>query len=116
MLIACVIASILIGNPLRFNLEQFAGSTPQQTSITGKISPAEAADGCLIMRAKDSLKAPIVWGSFSQQVKPGTYKLVSKCKSSLIKMYRLDNLEVKRRPRIECRRADSSEMICNRIC
>ena len=62
MFLACVIASILIGNPLRFNLEQY--STLQQTSITGKISPEKAADVALIIRAKDTLKTPIVLQPF----------------------------------------------------
>jgi hypothetical protein len=93
MLLACVIASILIGNPLRFNLEQY--STRQQTSITGKISPEEAADVALIIHAKDTLKTPVVWGNFSQQVKPGTYKLVVSAKAPF-KNVSLGNLEVKR--------------------
>jgi len=92
MLLACVIASILIGNPLRFNLEQYP---QQQTSITGKISPEEAADVALIIHAKDTLKTPVVWGNFSQQVKPGTYKLVVSAKAPF-KNVSLGNLEVRR--------------------
>jgi len=93
MLLACVIASILIGNPFRFNLEKY--SAYQQTAITGKISPEEAADLALLIDAKDTLRTPVIWGSFSQQVKPGTYKLVVSAKSPF-RNVSIGKLEVKR--------------------
>jgi len=92
MLLACVIASILIGNPFRSNIEQF--SSQQQTSITGTISPEEVADVALLIHAKDTLRTPVVWGSFSQQVNPGMYKLVVSAKSPF-KNVSIGNLEVK---------------------
>jgi hypothetical protein len=92
-IIACVIASILIGNPFSFRLRQYAGSL-QQTSIAGKISPAEAAEVVLIVHARDTLKTPIMWGSFSQQVRPGKYKLIINARPPY-KNALLGNLEVK---------------------
>jgi hypothetical protein len=92
-IIACVVISILIGNPFSFHLEQYAISF-QQTSITGKISPAEAAEVVWILHAKDTLRTSILWGNFSQQVKPGTYKLIVNAKPPY-KDVSLGNLEVK---------------------
>ena len=92
-LLACVIASLIIGNPLSFHLQPYPAF--QQTSITGKISPAEAAETALIIEAKDTLKTPVVWGNFSQHVKPGNYKLVISAKSPF-KNVSIGNLEVKR--------------------
>jgi hypothetical protein len=89
-ILACVITSIVISNPLSFRLEQHPA---QQTSITGKISPAEASETGLIIGKKDTLKTPIVWGNFSQQVKPGTYKFVVSAKAPF-KNVSLGNLEV----------------------
>jgi hypothetical protein len=92
-LLACVIASILIGKPFPFNLQQY--SSLQQTSITGKISPETAAEVALIIRGRDTLKTPVIWGSFSQKVKPGTYKLVVSAKKPF-RNVSIGNLEVKR--------------------
>jgi hypothetical protein len=92
-ILTCVIASIFIGNPFLFHLQQHSVSF-QQTSITGKISPAEAAEVAWVMNAKDTLKTAIMWGSFSLQVKPGKYKLVINTKAPY-KNVSLGNLEVK---------------------
>lgn len=91
-LLACVIASVIIGNPLSFHLQDY--SVSQQTSITGKISPAEAADVICVIDAKDTLKTAIVWGNFSLPVKPGTYKLFVNAKAPY-KNVSLGNLEIK---------------------
>jgi hypothetical protein len=91
-ILACVIASFVISNPLSFHLEQYPF---QQTSITGKITPAEASETALIIDAKDTLKTPVVWGNFSQQVKPGIYKLIVSAKAPF-KNVSLGNLEVRR--------------------
>jgi hypothetical protein len=92
--IACVIGSALVGDPLSFHL-QSCSNPQQQTLITGKISPAEAAEVAWIMNSRDTLKTPIKWGNFSQPVKPGTYKLVVTGKPPY-KNIALGNLEVKR--------------------
>ena len=92
-ILACVIASLVVSNPLSFHLQHYTGF--QQTSITGKISPEEAAETALIIKAKDTLRTPVVWGNFSQQVKPGTYKLIVAAKAPF-KNVSLGNLEVKR--------------------
>src|SRR6266496_2341429 len=91
-ILACVIASILIGHPFSFHLQEY--SAFQQTLITGKISPEDAAETALIIVAKDTLKTPITWGNFSLQVKPGTYKLFVSAKAPY-KNVSMSNLEVK---------------------
>jgi hypothetical protein len=92
LLLACVIASILIGNPCRFNTEY---QPPlRQTAIAGRISPVEAADVALIIHKKDTLRTPVIWGSFSQHVEPGTYKLFV-CGKKPFMNVSLNNLEVR---------------------
>jgi hypothetical protein len=107
-ILTTLIASILISNPISFHLQQYSGSL-KQTTITGKISPAEAAEVVWIVRAKDTLKTPIKWGSFSQQVKRGKYKLIINAKAPY-KNASLGNLEVKENHVLNGR-VDSSEMI-----
>lgn len=64
-----------------------------QTSITGKIIPAEQAEIVFAISA-DTVKAIPVMGTFSLQVKPGIYKLFVNAKDPY-KDYMIDNLEVK---------------------
>lgn len=68
---AFALTSVLIGNPFLIHVEPL-----QQTAIIGRISPAEASETALIVHNRDTLKTPVVWGNFSQQVKPGTYRLI----------------------------------------
>jgi hypothetical protein len=88
--VTCIITSILISNPFSIHIE-----APQETAIKGKISPIEASETALIIRDRDTLKTPVVWGNFSQQVKPGTYKLIVSAKPPF-KNAALGNLDVKR--------------------
>jgi hypothetical protein len=90
---ACMIGSVLVGDPVGFH-EQPSSNFQQQTLITGKISPAEAAEVAWIMNTRDTLKTLIRWGNFSQQVKPGRYKLIVKAKPPYQKVF-LCNLVVK---------------------
>jgi hypothetical protein len=91
-LLACLVASFLIGNPLSFHPEQYA--PVQQTSITGRISPEAAAELVWAVNGKDTTKTMIVGGSFSLAVKPGTFTLFVNAKSPY-KNVSLGNLEVK---------------------
>ena len=93
-----VIASVLIGNLMPFNMQQSSAngrsSDILQASITGKISPADGAEVVWAISATDSVKAMVALGSFSIQVKPGLYKLIVDAKEPL-KDAQLDNLDVK---------------------
>ncbi len=92
-ILACVVASIVIGNPLSFHMPRYSAN--QQSSITGKVSPSEAANAAWIISAKDTLKTTIVWGNFSLPASPGTYKLLVSARPPY-KNILLGNLEVKR--------------------
>lgn len=73
----------------------FAFNTTQQASITGKVTPVDAAQAVWAISATDSVKSTnISSGSFSLQAKPGTYKLVIDAKEPF-KDVTLDNLELK---------------------
>jgi hypothetical protein len=89
---ACYIAALIVTNPFSFRIEPYPHSQP--TSITGKISPAEACETIWLIRAKDTLKTPVVWGNFSRQVKPGVYKLLVGANPPF-KNVSIGNLEVK---------------------
>jgi hypothetical protein len=65
-----------------------------QGSITGRVSPADAADAVWVLNTKDSVRAGLVSGSFSAEVKPGRHKLLVDAKSPYRDVV-LDNLEVK---------------------
>ena len=53
----------------------FAFQTPQ-ASITGKVSPGDGAESVWAISPTDSVKAMINAGTFTMQVKPGTYKVM----------------------------------------
>jgi hypothetical protein len=91
-LLACLVATFLIGNPLSFHMPQY--SIVQQTSITGKISPEAAAELVWAVNGKDTLKTMLMAGNFSLQVKPATYTLFVNAKAPY-KNVSLGNLEVK---------------------
>jgi hypothetical protein len=91
-IVACVIASIVISNPWSMHIQTYSGS--QQSSITGKVSPSEAAETAWVISAKDTLKTTIVWGNFSLQANPGIYKLIVSAKAPY-KNISLGNLEVR---------------------
>lgn len=91
-ILACVIASSIIGNPLSFNLQ--TSKAIQQASITGRISPPEGSDFVWVLGATDSLRAGVAGGNFSLQVKPGNYKLFVNAKTPYKSAW-LGNLAVK---------------------
>lgn len=71
----------------------FAFAVPQ-TSITGKVTPADGANMVWAVSGTDSAKAAVNAGAFSLQVKPGTYKVVVDAKDPY-KDVLLENIEVK---------------------
>ena len=91
-IIACLIASVIIGNPL--SLRMSSSFETRQATIIGKISPIEGADVAWIIGRRDSLRTLVVSGTFSQSVSPGVYKLVVDAKDPY-KDATLVNLEVK---------------------
>ncbi|MET0637252.1 MAG: carboxypeptidase regulatory-like domain-containing protein [Chitinophagaceae bacterium] len=70
---------------------------PMQPGITGKVSPADAAEMVWAISSTDSAKAGVSGGSFSLSVKPGTYRVVVDAKEPR-KDVVLDNIEVKDQP------------------
>ncbi len=72
----------------------FAFTTMTESSITGKVTPADAADAVWAISAADSTKGTISSGAFTIQVKPGTYKVIVDAKDPY-KDVTLENLEVK---------------------
>lgn len=98
IILAGAIASILIGNLMPFDMQQSSAirrsSGKWQSSITGKVSPADGAEVVWVMGTADSVKAAVALGSFSIQVKPGLYKLIIDAKEPF-KDAQLDNLDVK---------------------
>ena len=54
----------------------YAFRTIDQGSITGKVSPADAAQAVWAVSGTDSITANVVNGAFSLAVKAGTYKVV----------------------------------------
>jgi hypothetical protein len=74
-----------------------AFSDTPQSSISGKITPIDAADAVWAVSTTDSVKAAISTGAFSLQVKPGTYKLIVDAKAPR-KDVLLENIEVKDQP------------------
>jgi hypothetical protein len=91
-ILACAIVSVVIGGPLSFNSQDdiFA----QESSLTGRVSPVDAAEMIWVIGGKDSLKTWVVSGIFSLKVKPGNYKLLVDAKQPY-KDVLLDNLEIK---------------------
>jgi len=69
------------------------GFNKTQTSITGKIVPADQAE-IVFAIGTDTVKAIPVMGTFSLQVKPGMYRLFVNAKDPY-KDFQMDNLEVK---------------------
>ncbi len=76
----------------------FAGlvsfTTTTQTSITGKVAPAEGAETVWAISGPDSTKGMISSGAFALAVKPGVYKVIVDAKDPY-KDVILENLEVK---------------------
>ena len=68
--------------------------TKMQASITGKVSPGEGAETVWAVSATDSTKATVSSGTFTLNVKPGTYKVIVDAKEPY-KDVTLENLEVK---------------------
>ena len=72
----------------------FAFTTMTQSSITGKVTPADGAETVWAISGTDSTKGVISSGAFTLEVKPGTYKLIVDAKDPY-KDVTLENLEVK---------------------
>ncbi len=72
----------------------FAFKPASQTSITGKVTPAEGAQTVWAISGTDSSKAAINAGSFTFDVKPGIYTVVVDANEPY-KDVTLENLEVK---------------------
>ena len=68
--------------------------TTTQSSITGKVSPADGVETVWGVSGTDTAKGPISGGALSLEVKPGTYKLTVDAKDPY-KDVTLENLEVK---------------------
>jgi len=64
-----------------------------QSSITGKVSPADAATAVWAVSGADSVTANVVNGAFSLAVKAGTYKVVVDAKEPY-KDASIDNVAV----------------------
>jgi hypothetical protein len=54
----------------------YAFRTVEQSSITGKVTPADQANAVWAVSGTDSVTANVVNGAFSLAVKAGTYKIV----------------------------------------
>jgi hypothetical protein len=66
---------------------------PSASSITGKVSPADAANSVMVVSGKDTLHGPLANGIFTVAVKPGVHQLIVDARAP----YRdalLDNLSV----------------------
>lgn len=72
----------------------FAFTTVSQSSITGKVTPADGAEAVWAYGATDSTKGTVSSGAFTIDVKPGTYRIVVDAKEPY-KDVTLENLEVK---------------------
>jgi hypothetical protein len=71
----------------------FAFKPVAVSSITGRVSPADASEAIWIISGRDSVKGAVVMGAFSIEVKPGTYSVIIDAKSP----YRdrvVDNVQV----------------------
>ena len=90
--LAGVITSILVTNPFSFHTDE---AFSPEAAITGKISPSEASETALIVNGRDTLKTPVIGGSFFRQVNPGNYKLIVSAKAPF-KNASIGNLQVKR--------------------
>ncbi len=71
----------------------FAFST-SQSSITGKVSPADGVESVWAISGTDSVKSGLNAGSFTLSVKSGTYKVIIDAKDPY-KDVLLDNIAVK---------------------
>jgi hypothetical protein len=72
----------------------FAFTNTAQTAITGKVVPGEGAETVWAISATDSTKGTVSSGTFTLDVKPGTYKVIVDAKDPY-KDVTLENLEVK---------------------
>lgn len=71
-----------------------AFTMPAQSTISGKTTPADGAETVWAISTTDSARGVISSGSFTIEVKPGTYKLIVDAKTPY-KDVILENLEVK---------------------
>lgn len=90
--LACAIASIVLTTPMSYTIK--VGESTQETSIAGKVSPANEAQEVQIVNREDSVTATLVSGNFFARVKPGKYKLLVNTRTNN-RVVQLDNVEVK---------------------
>ena|ERR1044071_5268140 len=86
---AIVYSAVLI-----LTIVALAAFTGIQSSITGKIKPADGAESVLLISGKDTAKHAINSGSFAISVSPGIYKLIIDGKPPYQDIT-MENLEVK---------------------
>ena len=70
---------------------------PAQPTITGKVSPADAAQMVWAINSTDSARTTITGGTFTFTVKPGKYRVVIDAKEPRRDVI-LDNIEVGNQP------------------
>jgi hypothetical protein len=64
-----------------------------KTVITGKLSPADAANAVWVLSGKDSTQSKISEGIFSVEVKPGVHQVIVDARNPYKDVY-LDHLNV----------------------
>lgn len=85
---------LLLSCGLAMYMCALVGFTDDQSSISGKVTPADGAETVWAISGTDSTKATINSGTFSLSVKPGIYKLIIDAKEPYRDVL-LENLEVK---------------------
>ena len=86
---AIVYSAVLI-----LTIVTLAAFTSTQSSITGKIKPADGAENVLLISGKDTTRHAVNSGSFVISISPGIYKLIIDGKSPYQDLL-MENLEVK---------------------
>lgn len=87
---------ILLGILVIVLVTTFSFRTVQPT-LTGKVSPADAAEMVWAINSTDSAKAAIVGGTFTFTVKPGKYRVIVDAKEPRRDVI-LENIEVGNQP------------------
>ena len=72
----------------------FGFNTSTQSTISGKVSPADGAESVWAISSTDSVKGVINTGAFTVQVKAGIYKVIVEARDPY-KDVLLDNVTVK---------------------
>jgi hypothetical protein len=86
--------AIVYGAVLMLTIITLAAFTGTQSSITGKVKPADGAETVLLISGKDTARHAITSGSFAISVNPGIYKLIIDGKPPYQDIL-MENVEVK---------------------